>query len=286
MGTQIELVARRSDGSEVMVEIALSPLQSHGLPLVVAAIRDIGAYPRVQAGAAARPLQRIPGAGSGGWRSTRATRRPCSSACPAVVAEALQVELAMVVPARAEPARAPRRQRRRAGCPASRSARRSPTGPTRRLGFVLAQGRPITVDDYAHGDTASACRQPSSMPGLSQRARGAAVGSRAGSIGVLDVRSRKRERFGDDEVRFLESLANLLATSLQRAQSEEALEPRAAARERRPADRRHRPRLQQPADRDPGQPAGARGPAGAWPPTRTRAAGRRGHAARRGAAPS
>src|SRR4249920_1515403 len=48
MGTQMELVARRKDGSDVMVEIALSPLQTHGLPFVVAAIRDIGAYPRVK----------------------------------------------------------------------------------------------------------------------------------------------------------------------------------------------------------------------------------------------
>ena len=48
MGTQMELVARRKDGSEVMVEIALSPLQDQGLPYVVAAIRDIGAYPRVK----------------------------------------------------------------------------------------------------------------------------------------------------------------------------------------------------------------------------------------------
>src|SRR6187399_1515942 len=30
MGTQMELVAKRRDGSEVMVEIALSPLQNHG----------------------------------------------------------------------------------------------------------------------------------------------------------------------------------------------------------------------------------------------------------------
>jgi PAS domain S-box-containing protein len=43
MGTQMELVAKRKEGSEVMVEIALSPLQTHGLPFVVAAIRDIGA---------------------------------------------------------------------------------------------------------------------------------------------------------------------------------------------------------------------------------------------------
>ena len=38
MGTQMELVAKRRDGSEVMVEIALSPLQDHGLPFVVAAM--------------------------------------------------------------------------------------------------------------------------------------------------------------------------------------------------------------------------------------------------------
>ena len=48
MGTQMDLVARRRDGSEVMVEIALSPLQEQGLPYVVAAIRGIGSYPRVR----------------------------------------------------------------------------------------------------------------------------------------------------------------------------------------------------------------------------------------------
>src|SRR3974390_2342137 len=36
MGKQTELVARRKDGSEVVVAIALSPLQDHGHPLVVA----------------------------------------------------------------------------------------------------------------------------------------------------------------------------------------------------------------------------------------------------------
>jgi len=35
----MELVAKRRDGSEVMVEIALSPLQEHGLPYTVAAVR-------------------------------------------------------------------------------------------------------------------------------------------------------------------------------------------------------------------------------------------------------
>ena len=42
-------------------------------------------------------------------------------------------------------------------------------------------------------------------------------------IGALTVRSREARRFGNDELRFLEPLSNLLATSLQRAQSEEAM---------------------------------------------------------------
>jgi len=42
-------------------------------------------------------------------------------------------------------------------------------------------------------------------------------------IGVLALRSRQALHFGDDEVYFLRSLVNLLSSSLQRAESEEAL---------------------------------------------------------------
>ena len=49
------------------------------------------------------------------------------------------------------------------------------------------------------------------------------LSDRGRSVGMLAVRSRQARRFADDEVRFLESLANLVASSLQRAQSEEAL---------------------------------------------------------------
>jgi len=48
MGTDLELNAKRADGSEVMVEIALSPLRSLGQDFVVAALRGIGTYPRVR----------------------------------------------------------------------------------------------------------------------------------------------------------------------------------------------------------------------------------------------
>jgi signal transduction histidine kinase len=42
-------------------------------------------------------------------------------------------------------------------------------------------------------------------------------------VGALTARSRQPQRFGEDETRFLESLANLLTTILLRAQSDEAL---------------------------------------------------------------
>ena len=49
------------------------------------------------------------------------------------------------------------------------------------------------------------------------------LSDRGRTIGTVVVCSRLAQRFGADEQRFLESLSNLLATSLQRAQSEDAL---------------------------------------------------------------
>ena len=48
MGAQMELSALHQDGREIKVEIALSPLQHGSKAFVVAALRDVGAYPRVQ----------------------------------------------------------------------------------------------------------------------------------------------------------------------------------------------------------------------------------------------
>src|ERR1700712_6055654 len=96
MGTQMELVAKCKDGSEVMVEIALSPLQSQGLPFVVAAIRDIGAYPRVKrALQRARYSEHLAQLG----RLAVAVREPQDllQHVPVIAAQALQVDVALVV---------------------------------------------------------------------------------------------------------------------------------------------------------------------------------------------
>ena len=220
MGTQMDLVARRRDGSEVMVEIALSPLHEQGLPYVVAAVRGIGAYPRVrQALQRARYSECVAQVG----------RMAVDSRDPKVLiqhlteaaADGLQVDGAVI--ALLEPNRLVFRIASGAGLFASPDSLdpRVPNTPDTALGFVLAQGTPQIVSDVS---TERRFVVPAAW--LAQGiacALSVPVSDRGQFIGVLAVQARAATNFGDDEVRFLQSLANLLATSLQRAQSEEDL---------------------------------------------------------------
>jgi PAS domain S-box-containing protein len=219
MGTQMELVAKRKDGSEVMVEIALSPLQPHGLPFVVAAIRDIGAYPRVkQALQRARYSEHLAQLG----RLAVDARDPqvLLDHVPDIAAEALQVEVARVF--LLESNRLELRVAGGVGLVRNEAiGTRVPNRPDTPAGFVLAQGRPVVVADYAREQRFSV--PPSYLEAGLTSGLSVPLSDRGRIIGALTVRSREAKRFGDDEVRFLESLSNLLATSLQRAQSEEAL---------------------------------------------------------------
>ena len=219
MGTQMELVARRRDGSEVMVEIALSPLQAHGLPLVVAAIRDIGAYPRVQqALQRARYSEHVAQLG----RLAVDTRDPEAllRRVPTIAAEALRVEVSVVF--LLEPNRLEFRIAGGTGLlPGEAEGTRVVNRPDTPPGFVLSQARPVIIGDYAteRRFTVPQCYLDAGLTS----ALAVPLSDRGRMIGVLTVRSRAAKEFGGDEVHFLESLSKLLTTSLQRTQSEEAL---------------------------------------------------------------
>lgn len=219
MGTQMELVARRKDGSEVMVEIALSPLESGGRSLVVAAIRDIGAYPRVkQALKRAYYAEHVAQVG----RIAVDTRDPQQllQSIPEVALEALQADAAVVFLLEAD-----RLEFRVASCAGkaspellgSRLLNRPDTPP----GFVVAQAAPVLVDNYATEQRFTV--PPAYLQAGLVSALGVHLYDRGQAVGALTVRSCLAARFGDDEVRFLQALANLLAASLQRTQTEEAL---------------------------------------------------------------
>ncbi|HSI49434.1 MAG TPA: PAS domain S-box protein [Ideonella sp.] len=219
MGTQMDLVAKRRDGSEVMVEIALSPLQSQGQPLVVAAIRDIGSYPRVkQALQRARYSEHLAQLG----RAAVDARDPqvLLDQVPAIAGQALQVELASVYLLTAD--RLNFRLVSGFGAlaeePIGSQLANLPDSP---LAFVLAQGKPVAVADYRREQRFVV--PPAYLAAGLTSGLGVPLSDRGRTIGALVVRSREAQRFGEDEQRFLESLANLLTTSLQRAESEEAL---------------------------------------------------------------
>ena len=217
MGTQMELVAKRRDGSEVMVEIALSPLAAQGL--VVAAIRDVGTYPRVkQALQRARYSEHLAQLG----RLALDNRDPqllLARVCT-IAAEAMQVELAAVFLLDAE-----RKQFRLASgvglLPGEPVGTVLPNRPDTPPGFVVDQAQPVVVADYFSEHRFAV--PPAYLQAGLRSALAVPLSERGRMVGALTVRSTRSQRFGGDEVHFLESLANLLTSSLQRAQTEEAL---------------------------------------------------------------
>ena len=219
MGTQMELVAKRRDGSEVMVEIALSPLHGEGLPYVVAAIRGIGAYPRVkQALQRARYSEYVAQMG----RLAVDARDPqvVLEQVPRVAVEGLQADACVVF--LLEPNRLEFKVASGIGLVNGEEVGMLvPSRPDTPSGFVLAQGRPVVIPDYRQERRFAV--PPSYLEAGLVSAVAVPLSDRGRTVGALTVRARRALTFGDDEIRFVESLANLLTSSLQRAQSEEAL---------------------------------------------------------------
>ena len=217
MGTQMNLVARRSDGTEVMVEIALSPLQSLGLPLVVAAIRDIGTYPRVkQALRRARYSDHL--AQFGRLAVDARDTSLLLGDVPAIAVEALEADVAAVF--LRDRGSADFQLAAQAGLPADAIGELFPDRPDTLPGFVVRAGVPVFS---RHADE-HRFTFPAAFAGTALRsALMVPLLERGVAIGVLAVHARDDRRFGEDETNFLYSLSNLLSTSLQRAQTEEAL---------------------------------------------------------------
>ncbi len=205
-----------------MVEIALSPAAGRIGP--AARRRGDPRHRRVSARASRRcnaPTTASTSRNSAARRSTRATRRCCSSNCPPPPRRrwrSTSRSVSCLTPTSstsASPAASGSRRRRR-------SASASPTGPDTLPGLVLDQGRRCVVDDYrteqrfdGAGDAISPRASAAAWPCLCPTAGGPSACWRSASRDRLPLRRRRTA---------LPRVArNLLAASLQRAQSEEAL---------------------------------------------------------------
>jgi len=194
MGLQMELSARRRDGSEIMVEIALSPSRAAGQPMVLAALRSIGEYPRVkQALRRARHAECIAQMGR-----LAVDSRDSSSVLretPRAAALALDAPLAALFVL-------------------------DPNG--RRVDCAGAFGPTLPLPDAAELTARGVLRAASDVSGMAQRLSVPLV-DRGRTVGALEVHAAQDGALGADAERFLESLASLVTTVLQRVASEEAL---------------------------------------------------------------
>jgi len=220
MGTELDLMAKRADGSPVMVEIALSPLRvgsgDTAVDYVVASVRGVGAYPRVK-----RAMQQV-------------HYNECLVRLGRVAVDTLNVdELLQHLPAAARQALdveavsamllSPNQRELRmasySGVDADQADRIVyPNRPDTVAGYVVARRAPLIIADFER-------EQRFEVP-----ARLLAAGAKSGAavplldrgkvIGVLGAWSSQPRRFGADEVAFLVALATLLSTCLQRAQAE------------------------------------------------------------------
>jgi len=219
MGTDIELSARCADGSEVLVEVALSPLNSGGENYVVASVRGVGAYPRMQ-----RALQRahysehVVQVG----RLAVDTRDPKELLrhVPHVVAQAMKTDTVVVClldPTGTELSVASSlgHAAEIVDCAAYANLGDTP------LGYVIAQRAPVIVADFA--TERRFIVPPSLLESGMVSCLAVPLNDKGKAIGVLATRSRTRRDFGTEEVAFLEALSNLLATSLQRTHTEAQL---------------------------------------------------------------
>ncbi len=232
MGQQMELSARRRDGSEVLVEIALSPVKAAGRSFVLAAIRGIGEYPRVkQALQRARHAEAI--AQMGRLAVDSGDSVDVLREAPQAAALALDAPGRGAVRARC---RWPTCRLRRCVRAGTAAAGRRRAGGARRAARPVGRQRPDAALVGAAGRPRAHRRRARSACH-----RGHGAGRRCRAL------PRLAGQPGDDGV---------AARGFRSGAA-----PRPAARSRGPAHRRHRARLQQPVDGDPGQSAGARRPA-------------------------
>ena len=219
MGTELELNAKRADGSEVMVEIALSPLHASGHEYVVASMRGIGGYPRVK-----RAMQRARYnefvVQLGHVAVDTLDPDELLQCLPGTVQEALDVQAVAVL--LLTPNRTELRVASYSGVHADvADTLHYANRPDTLAGYVVAQRAPLVVANFAREQRFEVPTRL--LAGGAVSAAAVPLIDRGKVLGVLGTWSNQLRRFGDDEVAFLEALASLLSTSLQRAQAESQL---------------------------------------------------------------
>ena len=219
MGAGPALYARRGDGSEIPVEIALGPVEAGGRRLFAAAVRDISDLARTRQDALrGRYNSYIAQFG------LRALKDPdfttLVEAASPLVTEAMLVDA--VIAFRLSP------DRQQLHCIASHGIPREaagrlhvPNAPHDLLGHMVAQRAPVVVRDAlreSRFEIAEAIRALGLRSALCVPLFG-----RNEVIGALTACTVSPRDWSSDDMHFMQAIANIMAAALERSTTEEAL---------------------------------------------------------------
>ncbi len=212
-------VAVHADGHEVAIEMSLTPVRLHGESCVLATVRDVGDFSRVRR--AQRQAHHYELLADLSRQAVDLTDpQELLQRAPALVARALHCDGSVVFLRESNP-----QELVVASCFGLVGGRyageRVPNDPGRPAGFVVAHRDLIVVPDWEREQRFA---PPPGVPQQGLRSGLAVPLLDQGQVaGVFCVGSLHLDWFGEDEIRFMQAVASVLATSLQRAQAEAAL---------------------------------------------------------------
>ncbi|HEX9182994.1 MAG TPA: PAS domain S-box protein [Burkholderiales bacterium] len=219
MGTGPSLYAMRRDGTEFPVEIALGPIRAGGRELYAASVRDVSDLKRTRE-AVLRGRYNSYVAQFG----LRALAEPdvmtlIRAACP-LVAEAMQLDAAVAF--RLTPDRRELRCVACHGISEEAAARmHAPNDPSFLPGYLVAARVPVIVRDTL-AETRFGIIDVVRELGL-RSALCVPLFGRGEVIGGLTARTFAPREWTEDDVHFMQAVANIVATAIERAAAEEAL---------------------------------------------------------------